>query len=218
MNKVFQINLAGIPFTIDENAFVVLLDYLESLKSYFKDSEGRDEIIYDIESRIAELFQENLKDKTIVDMRDVNAAIDRMGTTNDFEQESIDEGEPSQSSERKYKTGRRLFRDEENGQVAGICAGLAAYFGINEVLWVRLLFIVLFFSGGISILFYLILWAIIPAAKTSADRLAMKGEPINISNIAKDVEDSMEHFAHKVSEIGENFKFKKKKRKDRVRI
>ena len=214
MNKVFQINLAGFPFTIDENAFGVLLDYLDSLQSYFKNSEGKDEIIYDIESRIAELFQENLTNKSIIDLRDVNAAIERMGTIEDFQDESIDIGHEDEAKN-SYKTGKKLFRDEENGQVAGICAGLAAYFGIQDPVWVRILFILLFFSGGISIVLYLVLWAIIPQAKTSADRLAMKGEKINISNIAKDVEDSMENFAHKMSEFGESFKSKKKRRRDK---
>ena len=209
MNKVFQINLAGVAFTIDENAFGILLDYLDSLKAYFKNSEGRDEIIFDIESRIAELFQENLSTKSIIDIRDVNAAIERMGTTQDFQDESV-EDEQFSREQKKYKTGRRRFRDEENGEVAGICAGLAAYFGIQDVVWVRILFIILFFSGGLSILIYLVLWAIIPQAKTSADRLAMKGEKINISNIAKDVEEGMEQFAHKMTEFGESFKSKKK--------
>ncbi|MBL7813988.1 MAG: PspC domain-containing protein [Saprospiraceae bacterium] len=105
------------------------------------------------------------------------------------------------SSNSSFQTGKRLFRDEENKMVGGVCAGLAAYFGI-DVIWLRIIWGLLFFFGGSGLLLYIILWAVVPSAKTTADRLAMRGQPIDVNNIAKTVETSFEKFSEKVNEFG----------------
>lgn len=205
MNKVQHINLSGVPFTIDEDAFVHLNRYLESIHAHFQASEGYEEITHDIEARMAELFQEGLGQRRIVTLQDVRDAIVIMGTPEDFGAEPIGEGSSQAEAgegSTNYRTGRRLFRDEDEEVIGGVCAGIAAYFGINDPLWVRLIFIVVTLSGGFGIPAYLILWAIVPSAKTAGDRLAMKGEPINASNIGKIIEEEIEHISAKVSELG----------------
>ncbi len=200
MNKVQQINLGGVPFTIDEDAYEHLRRYLETIHRHFRESDGYEEITNDIEARLAELFQEGLGNRKIVTISDVKNAIVIMGTPEDFGAEPIVEEE--RAKERQYRPGRRLFRDPEEEIIGGVCAGIAAYLGINDPLWIRLAFILLTITSGFGIPAYLILWAIVPQAKTASDRLAMRGEPINVSTIGKIVEEEVEHFSQKVSELG----------------
>ena len=213
MNKVFNINLGGYPFTIDEDAFANLQNYLATIRRHFQHSEGFEEITSDIEGRMAELFKENMGDRPIVTLKDVNDAIAIMGTPEEFGADPIDESRESTSRRRRtktFKTGKRLFRNPEEEVVGGVCSGIAAYFGIEDPLWVRLLFIIITISGGLGIPAYIILWAILPKAESASDRLAMRGEPINVSNIGKIIEEEFDHLSETVSELGSELGSKKK--------
>ena len=142
MNKILHINLGGYPFTIDEDAYQHLSNYLATIHRHFRSSEGYEEITSDIEGRMAELFQEQLNARSIVTIKDVEAAISIMGTPEEFGADPIDEA-PSASSQSssKFKTGKRLFRNPEDQAVAGVCSGIAAYFGIEDPIWIRLAFV-----------------------------------------------------------------------------
>ncbi|MEM1124990.1 MAG: PspC domain-containing protein, partial [Bacteroidota bacterium] len=216
MNKVFNINLGGYPFTIDDNAYQHLSSYLKTIHNHFKHSEGYEEITSDIETRIAELFQESLGNHSIVTLKMVKETIVIMGTPEEFGANPIDDRfeddsfrtstkEQRSSSEKKYKTGKRLFRDPEDQVIGGVCSGIAAYFGIADPLWVRLGFVLFTISGGVGFPAYIILWAILKEAKTSSDRLAMRGDDINISNMAKIIEKEVTNFGDKITEMTENW-------------
>ena len=214
MNKVFNINLGGYPFTIDEDAYQHLSEYLNTIHRHFRDSEGYEEITADIETRMAELFQEELEGRPIVTIKDVRDAIVVMGTPEDFGAETTSFSESKDGKKKRsgssYKTGKRLFRNPDEEMIGGVASGIAAYFGITDPLWVRIAFVVIALSGGFGIPLYLILWAIVPKAQTASDRLAMKGEPINVSNIGKIIEEELDHFSEKMSELGDEFDSKKK--------
>lgn len=210
MNKVFNINLGGYPFTIDENAYSHLSDYLNSIHNHFRDSEGYEEITSDIEARLAELFQEQLAGRPIVTVKDVNNAIAIMGTTADFGAEPIDDYVEEPQEKKQYKTGRRLFRNPDDEVVGGVCSGLASYFGVVDPVWIRIAWIVFTMLGGAGIPAYIIMWIIVPKAETAGDRLAMRGEKINVSNIGKIIEEEIDHFSDKVGNIGNEFQSKKK--------
>ena len=214
MNKVFNINLGGYPFTIDDDAYAHLDNYLETIHAHFRASEGYEEITNDIESRMAELFNESMTGREIVELKDVKNAIVIMGTPEDFGAEPINEAPHSRrkSADIGIKTGKRLFRNPEDEVVAGVCSGIAAYFGIQDPLWIRLLFVVITISGGFGIAAYLILWAIVPKAESSGDRLAMKGEPINVNNIAKTIEEEIDHLSDKLSDLGNDLDLSSKKK------
>ena len=206
MNKVFNINLGSYPFTIDEDAYEQLSHYLKTIHKHFRDSEGYEEITSDIEARMAELFQESLGNHPIVTLRNVEEAIAIMGTPEDFGAEPMGEEVPRHSAYKKqYKTGKRLFRDPDDQVIAGVCSGIAAYFGIADPLWVRIFFILFTISGGFGIPAYIILWAVVPQAKNSSDRLAMRGDDVNVSNIAKTVEEGIEHLTDKISEMADSW-------------
>ena len=208
MNKISNINLGGFPFTIDEDAYQHLDKYLKTIHRHFRKSEGYEEITTDIEARMAELFQEKLEGRPIVTLTDVKNVIAIMGTPEDFGAADpfMDEAPKSSSVKFKIKTGKRLFRDPERQAIAGVCSGIASYFGIQDPLWVRLAFILLALTGGFALIAYLVLWAVVPKAETSSDRLAMRGEPANVENISKIIEEELEHVSKKVSELGEELK------------
>ena len=214
MNKVLNINLGGYPFTIDDNAYMHLNNYLDTIRNHFRNSEGFEEITSDIEGRMAELFQEHMGDRPIVTIKDVKMAIAIMGTPEEFGAEPMDEEVPGgmgrKSGKFRIKTGKRLFRNPEDEVVGGVCSGIAAYLGIEDPLWVRLVFALIIFSGGIGIPMYFVLWAILPKAESASDRLAMRGEPINVSNIGKLIEEEMTHFSETMADFGAELGSKKK--------
>ena len=201
MNKTVNINLAGIFFHIDEDAYLKLQRYLDAIKRSFTDSQGRDEIITDIEARIAELFTENLQnDRQVVSSKLVDQVITIMGQPEDYlVDEEIFEDEPTyQYSNRPIK---KLFRDTDNSYIGGVSAGLAHYLAIDAV-WLRLLWIILAIgSGGSFILIYILFWILVPEAKTTTDKLMMKGEEVNISNIEKKIKKGFENVADSVKNV-----------------
>ena len=208
MNKVFNINLGGLPLTIDEDAYEHLSNYLKTIHNHFRSSEGYEEITTDIEARLAELFHEKLGGRPIVTLKDVNSVIAIMGTPEDFGAEPLAEEAPKSSSGKKWKlkTGKRLFRNPDEEVIGGVCSGIAAYFGIQDPLWVRLFFVLFTLTGGFAIPLYFILWAILPKAESASDRLAMRGDPVNVSNIGKIIEEEIVHVSRKVNELGDELK------------
>lgn len=210
MNKVFNINLGGYPFTIDEDAYEHLNQYLKTIHKHFRTSEGYEEITQDIEARMAEIFQETLGNRSIVALKDVQETIRIMGTPEEFGAEPMDEEPAAKSKKSTYRTGKRIFRNPEDEVIGGVCSGISAYFGIEDPVWIRLLFVILALSGGFAIPVYIVLWAILPKAETASDRLAMRGEPINVSNIGKIIEEEIQNISEKISELGDELGSKKK--------
>ena len=174
MKKTININLAGFVFYIDEDAYEELQKYLKNIKTYLGNTEGREEIIDDIESRIAELFSE--KQKQVITLIEVSEVIEVMGQPEDYMSEDETEQKTSYKSSNK-----RLYRDPDSTVLGGVCSGIGHYLGIDAI-WIRLIFLAMVWSG-VSILFYFILWAIIPKAETTAQKLEMKGKAATFSNI-----------------------------------
>ena len=184
MKKTVNINLGGIIFHIDEDAFEQLKAYLSRIKAHYNEEEGCEEIASDIEARIAELLQE--KSIQIISTSDVDTIISTMGEPERYEEDEETTEEDTESPYTNKKTKRRIYRDKDNEVVGGVCSGIAAYFDIDPVI-IRLLALIGMFAGG-GILVYLILWAIIPEAKTTAQKLQMKGEKVNAENIKKTIQ------------------------------
>ncbi|HJV20829.1 MAG TPA: PspC domain-containing protein [Sediminibacterium sp.] len=175
MKKVININFQGRVIPIEEAAYDVLKQYVESLRKFFANEEGRDEIINDIEGRIAELFGERLKKgSTCITGEDVNGIIDSMGRPEDFEEEennvksqpgvgkSSQEGTRSNYEYQSAPNKGRLYRDDNEKILGGVCSGLAAYFRIDPTI-IRLIFVLFIFSGGAGFLLYILMWAILPS-------------------------------------------------------
>ncbi len=186
MKKTIHININSIEFSIDEDAYIVLEKYLDDIKKFYSSSEERKEILEDIESRIAEVFFEKINSsKKVININDVNDLIATMGTPADFSENNINE------ENEKCETPRRFYRDTDNKILGGVCSGIATYFNIDSV-WVRVIFIFFILVGfSIPFLFYVLLWIIIPEAKTLAQKYEMRGRPINLNNIEQNVKDEI---------------------------
>ena len=209
MNKTVTANISGVVFHIEADAYEKLHQYLNTIKNYFRDSDGTDEIMADIEARIAELFKEKLgTGRDVITMEHVQQVIEIMGEPEAYMDEESDEeynsGHGSYRNERAQQTSfssRKLYRDEDDNVIGGVCSGLGYYFGIDRI-WLRIGFLVAVFGFGTGFLLYLILWAIIPKAKTTSEKLEMKGEPINVENIGNTIKDEFNNFKKKVDSTG----------------
>ncbi len=199
MNKTVTVNIAGIIFHIDENAYTKLNHYLQAIRNSIN-IEGREEIIHDIESRIAELFSERI-DATnqVIVLTDVDSIIQIMGEPEAYR---IDDEEP-QTYSQPHTTNtfsRKLYRDTDKRVLGGVLAGLGHYFRVDPV-WLRILLLILVFFYGTGVLVYIILWIVIPKASSTSEKLEMKGEPINISSIEKKVRENIDYVSDKVNNI-----------------
>ncbi len=266
MKKNISINISGIIFHIEEDAYEQLSDYLQSINRYFSNFDDSDEIIADIESRIAEIFLAKLsEEKQVITSEDVSSLISTMGNVSDFQ--AMEQDEPIESGSASYSSSsssgsyetetRRLYRDEKRKIVGGVCSGLAYYFNIDPVwvrllmlllilgygagliiyivLWIvvpgnydlpeqnnfkkmyrdpdnrvlggvssgiaayfgvdtiiiRLLFVIFTIAGGTGILAYIILWIVLPEARTISDKVRMKGDPVTLTNIESSVKKNL---------------------------
>ena len=202
MKKAMQISLGGMYFHIDEDAYNLLQEYTSSLRDYFsKEGESGNEIIDDIEQRMAELLNARISEKKqVINLDDINQAIKTLGKIEDFEFEKPANGTDSGNEYQAFsrKTNRRLYRDPDNSVLGGVCSGLAAYFNVDP--WVvRIIFIIMLFINviippfislfGFGILLYIILWIVIPKARSTAQKLQMRGEPVTVRNIKRSIND-----------------------------
>ncbi|MDP4187146.1 MAG: PspC domain-containing protein [Bacteroidota bacterium] len=209
MKKTIKINLGGMAFTIDEDAYDKLKTYLAQIGDYFENESEKKEIIDDVEARIAELFSVRLKEqKEVICLDDVSEAIKIMGEPEDFREDKETSGEPA-----KQKTGgktttnnyysKRFYRDPDNAVLGGVCGGLGAYMNIDPVI-IRVLFVILFFGFGVMGIVYLVLWLVVPKALTTAQKLEMRGKEINVSNIRNEYNDAVNNVKKTVRSDGFN--------------
>lgn len=195
MKKTLTVNLGGTVYHIDEDAYVLLDNYLNNLKYHFRTEPDADEIVRDMENRIAELFLEYISHgQQVITIENVEEVIARMGKPEEINSESDSNDNADESYRASDNVGsskRRLFRNPDDKILGGVVSGLAAYFGW-DVAWTRIAVLVcgIFLHG--FILAYIIAWIIIPMARTATEKLQMKGEPVNMENIGKTVTDGFE--------------------------
>ena len=201
MKKTIDINLAGLRFSLDEDAYQRLQAYLRALETQLAQTVGKEEILADIEGRIAELFTVDLNTgKQVINLAEVDAVISTMGAPEDFAGDDAEGGRVAgdwQPLGAEDSNKKRLFRDADDRVVGGVASGLAAYFEVDPVV-VRLLWAASIFLGGLGVWLYLIMWVVVPPARTTADRLRMRGEKVNWKNIQKTVEDELNGVADRV--------------------
>ncbi|MFS4431030.1 PspC domain-containing protein [Chryseobacterium sp. S90] len=214
MNKTLSIGLAGFSFTIEEHAYIKLSDYLNALRSSLDASEA-DEVMHDIEIRMVEIFKDSLGKREVINDTDVEKVIAQIGSP-----EKIEEQEEAYFSEKtstrknysgnNYTDKKQLFRDPEKQKVAGVCAGLAQYVGMDittmRAIWLGI-FVLGIFTAAISSsligLLYVILWIVLPKAETAADFLKMQGKPMNFDNL-KNESNKLVQFANESTQrVGE---------------
>ncbi|MFW5663678.1 MAG: PspC domain-containing protein [bacterium] len=217
MKKTVTVNIGGIVFHIDEDAYEKLNLYLARIRENLSTEDGTDEILSDIESRIAEMFQEKItSNKSVITITDVQEVIEQLG-----EPEQFDETEASSSKRRKHssyeeKTQKRLFRDPDDKYLAGVAGGLGAFLNLDPV-WIRAAFVLFTFVYGFGPVLYIILWIVVPKATTTAERLEMRGEKVNISNIEKSIREELNEIRDNLKEFSQDTResFKSRSKKNR---
>ncbi len=203
MKKTFTINISGSIFHIDEDAYEKLQQYLHKLNCHFGTAVEGQEILQDIEARIAELFIEKTVNKVeVITDAMVDEVITRMGKPEDFmepgEEEPSGKAKEDTDPQNEPKIRRRLYRDGDSRVLGGVCSGMGAYFNIDMVI-LRVIFVLAFFlSAGAAMLVYIVFWIAVPKAKTTAQRLEMKGKEATVSNIEKSIKEEM-------NEVGESY-------------
>lgn len=186
-------------FHIDEDAYQKLTRYFDAIKRSLSNSNGQDEIIKDIEMRIAELISEkHSNEKQVINLKELDEIITIMGQPEDYRLDNDDQEAPKSNfnSPSGSKVTKKLYRDKDNGMVGGVLAGLGHYFGVDKV-WLRIFVLILVCFYGTGILAYLILWIVMPEAVTTTEKLEMQGDPITISNIEKKVREEFEVVSEK---------------------
>ncbi len=206
MKKTVTVNLDKTIFNIDDDAYTVLESYLEALHDHFKKEEGGQEIMNDIESRISELFKERLGfGMQVITLQEVNEVIAIMGQPDEIEN-PLDSGTaPDNNAEgdnsgqttdtpnnESHKSTKRLYRDPDNRILGGVASGMGYYFGIDTVA-IRVIMVLLLPLWASSVWIYLLLWICIPEARTTSQKLEMRGETPTVDNIKRAVEEEKEN-------------------------
>ncbi len=190
MKKTITITIGNTIFYVEEDAFSELSKYLDSVKSHFANRPDGEEIIADIESRIAEHFLKGRghKERTVT-INDVETLITSMGKPEEFA-----DGEGSESASEGKQSGaphKKLYRDTSDMMAGGVASGIAAYLGIEPII-MRIAFVLFTLSWGFGIAIYILLWILMPEAKTASEKLQMKGDPITLKSIDKAMKQTAE--------------------------
>ncbi len=223
MQRIIQINIAGRVISIEENAYSLLNDYITALEQQFAGEEGNDEIIQDIEYRIAELFSIAMQNGTAaINKADVQKVIDTLGPAHEIGGDDTGKSSATrhlpvlytrakqEEYERKQYGYRRIYRDSNDKMIGGVCSGLAHYFDIDPTI-VRLIAIILLLGFGIGGLAYIIAWIVIPQARSQYD---MKhGDPMNFHQMARNMQDEMQDLKKRGEQMSRELRdfFNKKK-------
>ncbi|NOR86554.1 MAG: PspC domain-containing protein [Bacteroidales bacterium] len=202
MEKTLTINISGWVFNINEDAYKKLTEYFKNLKAYFKKQQGGDEIVSDIESRIAELFKEKSQEQDVViDIASVEAIMKTMGQPYQMEEDDEDDSDYQQANTHS-KSRKKLFRDPINAHIGGVSSGLGQYINLDPII-IRILFVFLLLPGGLGIILYAILWILIPEASTTSDRIRMEGKKVNVENIENKVREEATYLKERLSDFSE---------------
>lgn len=211
MKKTISVNLKGLNFILEEDAYERLENYIQRLKLNLANQEGSDDILEDIELRIAELFSSKIDEtKQVIDLSDLMSILETLGDPDVFITEDEDDNEDRKSSthsysEQTHSNHKKLFRDVDNASIAGVCAGLANFFSI-DVLIVRIIWAISFFFFGTGLFLYIILWIVIPRANTTIDRLKMQGKAVTVDSVKEEVERAAERFSTSSKRFAQNIR------------
>lgn len=211
MKRTVSVNIKGMNFLIEEDAYELLQDYMDRLSQSLRNEKGNKEITEDIELRIAELCSSKLTDKKqVIEIEDIQSILETLGDPAQYIDEDAEPSETfskNQENSHSKEKDRRLFRDVDKATIAGVCAGISNFFNIDVVI-VRAIFVVMFLFGGFGFPLYIILWIIVPKANSTIDRLRMKGKAVTVESVRDEVETAAERLKN------ESKSFAQRMRKD----
>ena len=201
MDKTKNISLGGFSFLIEENAYTALSQYLAEVREHLQHNSDRDEIIFDVEQRMAELLKDRTANREVIMHQDVLYLIEVLGKPEQYvEDEEADKATNAapEASAQAFSANKPLYRDIDDCKIGGVLSGMAHYFNISPTM-LRIAFAVclilsfvvsyrwIFLFNGVSwaiIILYILLWMIVPAAVTTAQKLEMQGAAVTLDSLA----------------------------------
>lgn len=204
MKKTLNINIGNSIIHLEEDAYELLTNYLMEVKTHFGKSADDFEIVNDIENRIAEMFIDMLRtqEKQVIELEDVQVVISLMGSVKDFEEQPEEEPVTGQQTHAAYAE-RKIYRDTEDTVVAGVCSGLSHYLRV-DVSILRVIAVLSVLLGGSGLIAYLILWIVLPQASSRAEKMAMKGEAVNLQGFKRNFEEELSGLKGNLQQAGDN--------------
>jgi phage shock protein PspC (stress-responsive transcriptional regulator) len=200
MKRTVSVNIKGMNFLIEEDAYELLQQYIDRLTHVLRNDKGSKEIIEDIELRVAELCSSKLNDrKQVIEIDDIRPILETLGDPSQFideEATASDSFSQTASDKKQYSSDKRLFRDLDNASIAGVCSGIANYLNIDVVI-IRAIFLVILIFGGFGFPLYVILWIVVPKANSTIDKLRMRGKPITVESVREEVETAADRLSKK---------------------
>ena len=178
MKKTVNVAIGGCSFIIDEDAYIALDNYLDRFRTAMNDSAGGDDVMEELESRIADLMKQKLVSREVVNLKIVEEIIAQIGYP-----EGYNEGSETNNDE-NMNAPRKFFRDSEDKKIAGVCSGLALYLGI-DVVFVRIIFLVALICGTAGFWAYIIFWVVAPETRTAVEKCELRGLPPTAENIRR---------------------------------
>ncbi len=189
MKKTINVAIGGCSFTIDEDAYNVLNEYLERFKAAIDRTGGSSNVMEELEVRIADLLKEKLGSRQVIDLAMTREVIGKLGYPEGYN-DVDDQGNGAQETCYHYsgtdgeRPVRKLFRDPDDRKIAGVCSGLALFLGVDVVL-IRVIFLVALICGSAGFWIYLVIWIAAPEARTAAEKCELRGIPANAENIRR---------------------------------
>jgi len=191
MKKTINVAIGGCSFTIDEDAYNTLNDYLERFKAALDNTSSSAEVLDELEVRIADMLKSKLGGRQVVDLAMTQEVIGKLGYPEGY-READDQTARQQAPKDEFhysgtdgeKPVRKLFRDPDGKRIAGVCSGIALFLGVDVTL-IRVLFLVAFICGSAGFWIYLVIWIAAPEARTAAEKCELRGIPANAENIRR---------------------------------
>lgn len=188
MKKVIEISIGGINFSMDDDAYFILKDYLTRFENTIHDKNEAKEVMEDVEARVADLLQKEKRfEAQVVSIDMVRTVIDYLGEVEENRKSYSSEanfGQEREDDDRFSKSTKRFYRNPDDKKIAGVCSGIAAYFNMDVTI-VRVLFFVALLCYGSALMLYVILWIVTTEAITVTQKLEMRGIPVTAENIRK---------------------------------
>lgn len=181
MKKTLNVAIGGCSFILEEDAYLEISTYLDKFRTGLNESRGSNDVMDELEGRIADLLKEKLRGREVVSYVMVQEIIDMLGYPEGFDNRKYEENKSQCNDEKPI---RRLFRDPDDRKIAGVCSGVALYLGVDVVV-IRIIFLVALICGFAGFWIYLVIWIAAPEAKTATEKCELRGIPANAENIQK---------------------------------
>lgn len=191
MKKTINVAIGGCSFTIDEDAYNTLDEYLNRFKAAIDDSAASSQVMDELEVKIADELKWKLGGRQVVDLAMTEQVIGQLGYPEGYTEKSQEEATRPENNTgsdetRKYNENpvRKLYRDTDDKKIAGVCSGLALFLGVDVVL-IRVIFLVALICGSAGFWIYLVIWIAAPEARTAAEKCELRGIPATAENIRR---------------------------------